>query len=63
MNPLRTRGGSDPGVYLTTPHIDGYPAIRVRLAEISVPQLEEFVTDTWPAQSPKTHSRSFLKGS
>jgi hypothetical protein len=53
---------NDPGVYFTTLHIDGYSAILVRLAEISVPGLEELVTDTWLAQSPKTHSRSFLKG-
>ena len=31
----------DPAVYFTTPHFDGYPAILVRLAEISVPELTE----------------------
>jgi hypothetical protein len=37
----------DPGVYFTTPHFDGYPAVLVRLAEIDVPELEELITDAW----------------
>jgi hypothetical protein len=53
----------DPGVYFTTPHFDGYPAVLVRLAEISVPELKELITDAWLAQAPKTLSRSFLNGS
>jgi hypothetical protein len=53
----------DPGVYFTTPHFDGYPAVLVRLAEISVPELEELITDAWLAQAPKTLSRKFLNGS
>ena len=53
----------DPGVYFTTPHFDGYPAVLVRLAEISVPELEELITDAWLAQAPKTLSREFLNGS
>jgi hypothetical protein len=53
----------DPGVYFRSPHIDGDPAILVRLAEISVPKLEELATDGWLVQSPKTLSRSFLKAS
>jgi hypothetical protein len=31
----------EPGVYFTTPHFDGYPAVLVRLAEIGVPELED----------------------
>jgi hypothetical protein len=44
----------EPGVYFTTPHFDGYPAVLVRLAEIGVPDLEELVTEAWLAQAPKT---------
>jgi hypothetical protein len=51
----------DPGVYFTTPHFDGYPAVLVRLAEIGLPELEELVTDAWLAQAPKTLARSFLQ--
>jgi hypothetical protein len=53
----------EPGVYFTTPHFDGYPAVLVRLAAISVPELEELITDAWLAQAPKTLSRKFLNGS
>jgi hypothetical protein len=51
----------DPGVYFTTPHFDGYPAVLVRLADIGVPELEELVTEAWLAQAPKTLARQFLE--
>ena len=50
----------DPAVYFTTPHFDGYPAILVRLAEISVPELTELITDAWLAQAPKKLAKAFL---
>lgn len=50
----------DPDVYFTTPHFDGYPAVLVRLAEISVPDLTELVTEAWLAQAPKTLAKQFL---
>ena len=50
----------DPRVYFTTPHFDGYPMVLVRLAEISVAELEELVTDAWLAQAPKTLVKRFL---
>ena len=50
----------DPGVYFTTPHFDGYPMVLVRLAEISVAELEELVTDAWLAQAPKALVKRFL---
>jgi hypothetical protein len=53
--------GDDPGVYFTTPHFDGYPAVLVRLAEIGVPELEELITEAWLAQAPKTLARQFLE--
>jgi hypothetical protein len=49
----------DPGVYFTTPHFDGYPAILVRLAEIGVAE-EELLTEAWLAQAPKTLAKAFL---
>lgn len=50
----------DPGVFFTTPHFDGYPAVLIRLAEISVPVLTEVVTEAWLARAPKTLARRFL---
>lgn len=49
-----------PGVYFTTPHFDGYPAVLVRLAEIDVEELTELITDAWLAQAPKTLAKTFL---
>jgi hypothetical protein len=51
----------EPGVYFTTPHFDGYPAVLVRLAEIGVPELEELITEAWLAQAPKTLVKAFLQ--
>ncbi len=53
--------GDESGVYFTTPHFDGYPAVLVRLAEIGVPELEELITDAWLAQAPKTLAKAFLQ--
>jgi hypothetical protein len=50
-----------PGVYFTTPHFDGYPAVLVRLAEISVTDLRELIIDAWLAQAPKIMTKAFLQ--
>jgi hypothetical protein len=52
----------DPGVYFTTPHFDGYPAVLVRLAEIGESELTELITEAWLAQAPKTLVEEFLSG-
>ena len=44
---------NDPGVFFTTPHFDGYPAILVQLDEISVDDLEEVVVEAWLCRAPK----------
>jgi hypothetical protein len=51
----------DPGVYFTTPHFDGYPAVLVRLAKIGVQELQELLTEAWLAKAPKTLAREFLE--
>jgi hypothetical protein len=51
----------EPGVYFTTPHFDGYPAVLVRLAEITEPELTELITEAWLAQAPKTLAKAFLE--
>jgi hypothetical protein len=35
------------GLYFTTPHFDGYPAILVRLEPLSFVDLEEIVNEAW----------------
>jgi hypothetical protein len=44
---------AEPGVFFTTPHFDGYPAVLVQLERISVEELEEVVVDAWFARAPK----------
>ncbi|MEB3984138.1 MmcQ/YjbR family DNA-binding protein [Mycobacterium sp. 663a-19] len=53
----------EPGIYFTTPHFDGYPAVLVRLAEIEVRGLEELITEAWLTQAPKKLVQEFLTGS
>ena len=48
------------GVYFTTPHFDGYPAILVKLDEISVDELEELITEAWLAAAPKRLATAYL---
>jgi hypothetical protein len=43
----------DPTVFFTTPHFDGYPAVLVKLDEISVAGLEEVIVEAWLARAPK----------
>lgn len=53
----------EPGVYFTTPHFDGYPAVLVLLAAIDAGDLEELITEAWLAQAPKKLVQEFLTGS
>ncbi|MFL5822088.1 MAG: MmcQ/YjbR family DNA-binding protein [Solirubrobacteraceae bacterium] len=50
-----------PGVYFTTPHFDGYPAVLVRLEEISVEELEEVVVEAWLCRAPKRLARRYIE--
>ncbi len=50
----------DPGVYFTTPHFDGYPAVLVRLEAIDVAELEEVLVEAWITQAPKRLARDYL---
>ncbi|OBH24617.1 hypothetical protein A5692_04540 [Mycobacterium sp. E342] len=53
----------EPDVYFTTPHFDGYPVVLVRLAEISVRDLEELITEAWLTQAPRKLVQEFLADS
>ena len=52
--------GDDPGVYFTTPHFDGYPAVLVRLEQIGLEELEELLAEAWLARAPKRLAKAFL---
>ena len=51
---------AEPDVFFTIPHLDGYPAVLVRLAAIDVDELTEVITDAWLDRAPKTLREAFL---
>ena len=50
----------DPGVYFTTPHFDGYPAILVRLDSIDADELNEVIVEAWLARAPKRLAKAYV---
>jgi hypothetical protein len=51
---------SDPDIYFTTPHFDGYPAILARLDVLDVSELAELITEAWLNRAPKRLADAFL---
>jgi hypothetical protein len=49
------------GVFFTTPHFDGYPAVLVQLDLISVDDLEEVVVEAWLARAPKRLAEKYVE--
>jgi hypothetical protein len=49
---------SEPELYFTTPHFDGYPSVLVRLEAISLLDLEELIAGAWLAAAPKRLAES-----
>ena len=51
------------GVYFTTPHFDGYPAVLMRipdLARIDRDELEEMVVEAWLTRAQKRVAKAWL---
>ncbi len=53
---------SEPEVFFTTPHFDGYPTVLIRLPEIPLDVLEEVVVEAWLVRAPKRTAKSYLDG-
>jgi hypothetical protein len=51
---------SDPDVYFTTPHFDGYPAVLVRLDRISDEELAEVIVEAWLCRAPGKLAKAYL---
>jgi hypothetical protein len=51
---------TEPDVYFTTPHFNGYPAILVRLERITPAELDELAAEAWLAVAPKRLAAAFL---
>jgi hypothetical protein len=51
---------SDPDVYFTIPHFDGYSAILVLLERIGLEELEELIIEAWLLRAPKRLASAYL---
>jgi hypothetical protein len=53
----------DRGLYFTTPHFDGYPAVLIRipdLARIDRDELHDMVVEAWLTRAPKRVAKAWL---
>jgi hypothetical protein len=50
-----------PRAFFTIPHFHGYPAVLIRLADVSPAELREAIIDGWLACAPAKLARDYLK--
>ena len=46
-------GLCEPGVFFTTHHFDGFPAVLCRLEELDAGTLSELVGEAWACRAPR----------
>src|SRR3954454_1150949 len=51
---------SDPAVFFTTPHFDGYAAVLVRLERIDLGELEDVIVEAWLSRAPKRLAQAYV---
>ena len=52
---------SNPEIYFTIPHFNGYSAVLVLLERIGAAELEELVIDAWLVRAPKRLANLYLE--
>lgn len=52
---------SNPDIYFTIPHFDGYPAVLVRLKNISRKELHDVIVEAWLTRASKRAAKAFLE--
>ena len=52
---------SDPEIYFTIPHFDGFAAVLVLLEKISAEELQELIVDAWLTRAPKRLVDEYLQ--
>ncbi|HEY5922134.1 MAG TPA: MmcQ/YjbR family DNA-binding protein [Kofleriaceae bacterium] len=55
--------GADPDKFFTEPHYNGYPAVLVRLANVTKPELRQLLTQAWRTTAPKLAAEASAKAS
>ena len=53
---------SEPRIFFTTPHYDGYPMVLVRLRAVDVMRAKELITESWRLRAPKSLLKQAQKG-
>ena len=51
---------SNPDVYFSSPHYDGWPGVQIRLERIGAKELRERLEDAWLIQAPKRLAASYV---
>jgi hypothetical protein len=51
---------SDPELFFTIPHFDGYPAVLILLERIAAGELDEIIVEAWLDRAPKPLARAYL---
>ena len=51
---------SNPDVYFSTPHYEGYPGVLIRLEHIGQDELRERIEDSWLIQAPKRLATEYV---
>lgn len=52
---------NEPAKFFTEPHYNGFPAVLVRLTEVSVKELRGLLTDAWQCQQPPVKKTKVAK--
>jgi hypothetical protein len=53
---------SDPRVFFTIPHFDGFPAVLIELSKITAKKLKDVLVEAWLARAPKRAVTAYLRG-
>ncbi len=53
---------SNPNVYFSSPHYDGWPGVQIRLEAIDRDELRERLEDAWLIQAPKKLAAAYVQG-
>jgi hypothetical protein len=51
---------SNPDVYFTSPHYDGWPGVQIRLEHIEREELRQRLEDAWLIQAPKRLAAAYV---
>jgi hypothetical protein len=53
---------ADTRKFFTEPHYNGYPAVMVRLSEVTVKELRELITESWRCLAPTPKDSGAKRG-